>query len=112
MIAFAMVLLLLVANVVAMQYGHGAVRAAVDEAARVGALLGNAEADCRERAEDMLRGDGGLLRGPIGDSVELTCASDGVVMQATATGTFDWWVGGFPAVSFRLEAQAPLETPP
>jgi len=112
LIAFTMVLLLMVANLVAMQYGQGAIRTAVDEGARHGAFLGNSELECEERATAVLRGDTGLLRGTLGDSIVLACAPDGTVMRATAVGTFDWWVGGLPPVTFTMIGEALIEVAP
>ena len=97
-----MVLLLLIANVVAWQYGHGAVRAAVDEGARFGAALGRDQADCEARATQMLRVPNGLLAGPLGSSVVVDCQPVGDVMTATATGSFEWWVGGVDPLAFSI----------
>ena len=112
MIALTLVLLLGVVNLVAMQYGQGAIRTAVDEAARFGAFLGSDELACEERAERVLHGDGGLLRGTLGDSIVVTCEIDGDVMRATATGTFDWWVGGLPSIGVVIVGEAVLEVAP
>ena len=112
MIALVMVLLALVANVVALQYGGGAVRAAVDEGARVGAFLDSDAARCEAHATAVLRGDGGLLRGRLGDSITIDCEPVGDVMRATATGSFEWWLGGLPDVTFTIVAEATLELEP
>jgi hypothetical protein len=112
MISLAMVFLALITNVIAMQYGHGAVRAAVDEAARFGASLGQNTDECEAKAEEILRGRSGLLRGRLGDSVVVRCAESGGVMTATATGAFEWWAGGLPDVSFTLVGEAVIEEAP
>ncbi|MDJ0961455.1 MAG: hypothetical protein QNJ88_12415 [Acidimicrobiia bacterium] len=112
MLALTMVLLLGVVNLIAMQYGRGAVRTALDEGARYGALLGNDGEDCEQRAEMVLRGDSGLLRGTLGDSITVTCQVVGDTMRATAVGTFDWWVGGLPPVEFTMIGDAVAEQPP
>lgn len=112
MISLVMVFLALITNVIAMQYGHGAVRAAVDEAARFGASLGHDTAGCEAKAEEILRGRGGLLRGRLGDGVVVRCTESGGVMMATATGAFEWWAGGLPDVSFTLVGEAVIEEAP
>jgi hypothetical protein len=112
MITFAMVLLLMVANLVAIQYGGGAVRAAVDEGSRYGAFLGAGEEACEQRATDMLRGDGGLLRGSLGDTIRVVCAPVAGVMRATATGSFEWWIGGLPDVDVEFVGEALIEPEP
>jgi hypothetical protein len=112
MLALTMVLLLGVANLIAMQYGQGAIRTALDEGARYGAFLGNGSADCEQRAEHVLRGESGLLRGTLGDSIVVRCEAVGDVMQATATGSFDWWVGGLPAVDFTMVGESVVEVAP
>lgn len=112
MLALTIVLLLGVANLIAMQYGQGAIRTALDEGARYGAFLGNDWEDCEQRAENVLRGDSGLLRGTLGDSISVRCEAVGDLMQATATGSFDWWVGGLPAVDFTMVGEAVLEEAP
>lgn len=112
MLALTMVLLLGLANLVAMQYGRGAIRTAVDEGARYGAFLGNGIDECVDRAEQVLRGDSGLLRGTMGDSISVACELDADVMRATATGTFDWWVGGLPPIDVQLVGEAVVEAGP
>lgn len=112
MISLVMVLLALIANVIALQYGGGAVRAAVDEAARVGAFLGSGPDRCEEHAVRVLRGDGGLLRGTLGDGVSVNCAVVGEVMRATATGSFEWWLGGLPDVEYSIVGEAVIEVAP
>jgi hypothetical protein len=112
LISLVMVFLALITNVIAMQYGHGAVRAAVDEAARFGASLGHDTDRCEAKAEEILRGRGGLLRGRLGDGVVVRCTESGGVMTATATGAFEWWAGGLPNVSFTLAGGAVIEEAP
>jgi hypothetical protein len=112
MISFTLVLLLGLVNLVAMQYGQGAIRTAVDEGARYGAFLGNSRDECESRAEDVLRGDSGLLRGTLGDTIVVQCEVDGELMRATATGTFDWWIGGLPSIDVRMIGEAVIEVAP
>lgn len=112
LISFTMVLLLMAANIIAWQYGRGAIRAAVDESARYGAALGRDAVDCQTHGVGMLRGSNGLLAGPMGDSVVLSCADVGGVMTATATGAFEWWVGGIAPIDFSIVGHAVVEAAP
>lgn len=112
MVALTLVLLLGITNLVALQYGQGAIRTAVDEGARYGAFLGNGLAECEDRAETVLRGETGLLRGSIGDSIVVRCEVDGDLMRATATGTFEWWIGGLPDVDVNMVGEAVIEAAP
>jgi len=105
----AMTLLILLTNVIAIQYGYGAVRTAVDEASRLGARLDGTIEECEAHAEQVLRGRGGLLRGTMGDSIEFNCSVDGAVMVATATGEFEWWIGGVPSINLNVEGRSVIE---
>lgn len=109
MVFLAMALLILLTNVIAIQYASGAVRTAVDEAARLGARLDGTTLECRDHAEQVLRGTGGLLRGTMGDSIEFQCSVDGDVMVATATGEFEWWIGGVPPIAVSIEGRSVIE---
>jgi hypothetical protein len=112
MISLTLVLLLGLVNLVAMQYGQGAIRTALDEGARYGAFLGNTVVECENRAEAVLHGDAGLLRGSLGDTIAVRCEIDGDLMRAVATGSFDWWLGGLPDVDIRMVGEAVIEAPP
>ncbi len=108
---FAMLVFAAAVNLVAMQYQRGAVRLAVDEAARRGASAGHTEADCEQLADSILRADGsGLLRGALGSGIEITCALLGEDMVATAVGSSEWWIGGLPDIDFVVRGQAIVET--
>lgn len=109
MVVIAMSLLILVSNAVAIQYASGAVRTAVDEAARTGARLDGTPAECQSHAEDVLRGRGGLLRGTMGDSIVFRCAVTGPVMVASATGEFEWWFGGLPPIEVDIVGRSVIE---
>ena len=76
------------------------------------AFLGNSQAECEARADAVLRGDSGLLRGTLGDSIVVECEVDGDLMRATATGTFDWWIGGLPPIDVRMVGEAVIEVAP
>lgn len=109
MISFGMILLLMIANLVAFQYGGGAIRAAVDEGARWGAALEREAQDCEMRAREILRGRNGLLGGSMGDTIDVSCAEVSGEMVATATGQFEWWFGGVPNVDIEIVGRSVVE---
>jgi hypothetical protein len=107
---FSMLILAAVMNMVAIQYQLGAVRVAVDEGARYGAAVGSSAQDCRMRAEAILRGESGLLRGALGQDIEVGCREEDGVMIANVSGVSPWWVGGLSNSEFSYEGRAVLET--
>ncbi len=108
---FTMLVFAGVVNLVAMQYQLGAVRVAIDEAARHGAAASNTEEDCETLANSILRGDhSGLLRGRLGEGIDIECGIDGTEMVATATGSSRWWIGGLPDLGFEVVGRAVVET--
>lgn len=107
---FSMLIFAAVVNVVTIQYQLGAVRVAVDEGARHGAAVGSSTEDCSQRAQSIIRGKSGLLRGSLGEDIEVICREFGGEMIATATGVSPWWIGGLSDTGFVLEGRAVLET--
>lgn len=108
---FTMLVFAGVVNLVAVQYQLGAVRVAIDEAARHGAAASHTEEDCETLANSILRGDdSGLLRGRLGEDIDVGCGIDGPEMVATATGWSRWWIGGLPDLGFKVVGRAVLET--
>jgi hypothetical protein len=101
------VLALALANLLTYQYGRGAVRNAVDQAARAGSRAGATPANCRQRGHEALDG---LLSGPLGDDVALTCTDDGARARATATATFQGWVTFVPDWTFTVTATSAKES--
>ncbi|MDH3425697.1 MAG: hypothetical protein OEM22_03410 [Acidimicrobiia bacterium] len=108
---FMMLIFAAVVNLVAMQYQRGAVRVAVDEGARHGASAAHSEIDCEQLATSIIRGDeSGLLRGQLGESIDIECVVVGTDMVATAVGSSAWWIGGLPDLDFAIEGRAVSET--
>ena len=70
---FALVVFVVLANLVVDLYARGAVRAAVDEAARAGAPIDASAAQCAARGRDVLDE---LLGSRIGAGVRLTCREE------------------------------------
>lgn len=91
-------------------YGKGAVRSAVDEAARAGSQ-GDVDSvsTCEQRAQTVLNN---LLRGPMGAGVRISCSEAGGLVRARADATFASWLPPFPDVSFSATGEAMKETSP
>jgi len=112
--ALSLVFLVLAANFIVFQYGRGAVRAALDEGVRAGSVeTGSASqrvATCSGRVAEVLDD---LLRGPIGDGVEIDCEfDDGTgrsVMTARARARFRSWIPPVPDWRFEVAAVARVE---
>lgn len=93
-------------NLVVIQYAAGVVRAAVDEGARRGADAHSELSACLERAEEVLAG---LLGGPYGAEISVTCNRDGAWMRATAGGVVRGLVPPIPDMQISAEAMAVIE---
>ena len=106
---FAFVVFVGLANLVTYQYGRGAVRSAVDQAAHAGSRASATETTCLARADQALDG---LLGGSLGDQVTVSCVDDGDRVRATATATFAGWIAVIPDWTFTVTATATKETPP
>jgi hypothetical protein len=108
-IGFGLLALVALVNFVVYQYGRGAVRSAIDQAARTGSRASASEATCEARANEALDT---LLGGPMGDNITITCTDDGQHVTATATGTFEGWLPIVPDWSWTIEATATKEQTP
>lgn len=104
----ALLLFLTLANLVVVQYGRGAIRSALDQGARVGAVSSSA-AECERRIEDVL---GQLLGGRMGDAVVVSCVVGPTVVAARVRAVFASWTSLTPDFSVDLVAQATREVPP
>jgi hypothetical protein len=107
-VALSLLLLVLVANLLVDLYARGAIRDALDEGVRAGAPAGRGAPDCRQRAEEVLDG---LLRGPVGGDIEVTCERDGHTMRAYAEGALPSWL---PMLTpdWHLDLEASMDTDP
>ena len=101
--ASAMVLLffVLVANLIVVQYGRGAVRAALEQGARIGTVRG--PASCLDATSAVLAD---LLGGEMGRHVAVECVTEGLDVVATATGTFRSWTPMSPDFIVDIEVRA------
>jgi len=103
--ALSLVLFIAFANVVVVQYGRGAMRSALDQGARAGAISGSS-ADCEVRAGDVI---GQLLGGRMSDGMTIVCAVSGDVMVARGEGVFETWTPLAPDFAVTLVSEAALE---
>ena len=106
--ALGLLLFLILANLVVVQYGRGAVRSALDQGARVGAVTGS-ELACEAKVAEVLDQ---LLGGTMGQAVNSGCTVGGVSVEAQAEGTFSSWVPVFGDFYIDLRVQAALEPLP
>lgn len=112
--ALSLVFLLLGANFIVFQYARGAVRAALDEGVRAGSVEYGSSSRrvdaCSRRAAEVL---GDLLRGPIGEGVQIDCelgrGGGRPVMTARARTRFRSWIPSVPDWRFEVTAVARVE---
>jgi hypothetical protein len=88
-VGLSLLLLVLFANLLVDLYARGAIRDALDEGARAAAARGATIDECEARAAEVLTG---LLHGPIGDDVRVSCERDGASIVARADGSLPSWV--------------------
>jgi hypothetical protein len=103
-----LLLFLALANLVVAQYGRGALRSALDQGARAGAVSSSVE-DCVDRIEGVLAQ---LLGGRMGDSVVAVCVVGPYVVTATGRALFESWTPFTSDFSIEMTAQATRELPP
>ena len=107
----ALVVFVSLANVVTLTFTRGAVRAAVEEGARVGARSDDPVAACENRARAVLRG----LLGPAArEAVLVTCHVEGSppAVRAHADALLVPWWPGLPAFAFVSDASSAREDLP
>jgi hypothetical protein len=107
-VATGIVLVLVTAllQVIVFQYGKGAVRAALDEAARSAVRSPTSVTTCYERAANVLDD---LLGGDMGDGVEVSCTDDADRVTVTASIHFEGWFGALTDYNATLSASAAKE---
>lgn len=107
----ALVVFVVLANLVVMQFTRQAVRAATDEAVRVGSRSDAPVAACEARAAAVLDG---LLAPAAREGVRVTCAVSGSppAVRAHADVTTAPWVVLLPAWSYRIDGHAVQEVLP
>ena len=106
--ALALILFLALANVVVVQYGRGAIRSALEQGARAGAI-GRSPVDCETVARDVV---GQLLGGRMSDGLTLSCSIDGNHMVARGSTRFETWTPLTPDIDIELRGIAVMEAGP
>ncbi|HTK15896.1 MAG TPA: hypothetical protein VL769_05840 [Acidimicrobiia bacterium] len=87
-VAWSLLLLVLIANLLVDLYARGAVRDALDDGVRAGAPVGASVAACEQRAYEVVTG---LVRGPVLQAV-VQCREDGAFVVADAQVTLRSWL--------------------
>lgn len=108
--AVALVGLLFVVNLVAIQYARGALTAAARAGARAGVVIGGSLEDCEREAEKVLSGPHGLLNGVLGAGATVSCTRHGETVGAVAEVAVGWWLGPSTAIHLAAGAVRPLES--
>lgn len=101
----ALILFVVLANLVVVQYGRGALRSALEQGARAGSVTGSV-VECEATAADVVAQ---LLGGAMSDGLTVSCAVSGDVVVATGKATFRSWTpltGDFPV---EMTSEAALE---
>lgn len=107
--ALSLLLFVMLANLIVVQYGRGVLRAAAEEGAQNGSRLFASVSECELRANEVI--DAGL-GGPMGDGVAVSCAAGPGTMVATVTYSFEPWLPLIPVFSGSEESVAVKEELP
>lgn len=103
-VSLTLLVLVWLANLAVFSYGKGAVREAVDEAARAGSRVDvDSVASCEARAAQVLTN---ILGGSMGREVTVSCSEVGGVVRAQATAHFTAWLPPMTDADFTLAGQA------
>lgn len=101
---FTLIFLLLLGNLLVDLYARAAVHEALDEGVRAAVTVDAPAGACEQRANDALRG---LVRGPVGREISVTCSVDPQRVRAHATVVLRSWLPAFvPAWRFTVDAGA------
>jgi hypothetical protein len=103
--ALALILFLAFANLVVVQYGRGALRSALEQGARAGAVSGSTT-DCEAVAVDVISQ---LLGGRMSEGLTVDCAASSGVMVATGRATFESWTVLTPDFEITMSGRAVIE---
>jgi hypothetical protein len=104
--ALFMIFVIVAINLAVLQYARGSVRAAVEEAARAGALSGQGVAECQAIAVETFRS---LLGGPYGENIGFECTDAGDRITARGYGGFEPWIAVMPTVNIDVQVVATKE---
>jgi hypothetical protein len=107
-VGFSLLVLVMITNLVMVQFGRGVVRAAVDEGARAGARLSADPVQvCLDRTQRTLESIGQL-----GDVTAADCELVDGQVRSVATADFEGWLPFVPVFTEDAEATARLEVEP
>jgi hypothetical protein len=109
--ALGLIVFVVLANLLTVQFTRGATRAALDEGIRLGSRSETPVADCEARARAVLRG----LLGPVARAdVAIECAVVGSPPRIRARSELDLdpWLPSLEPWSFTMTADAPQEVLP
>lgn len=104
----ALLLFLAFANLLAVQYGRGAVRSALEQGVRAGSISRSAE-DCEVAAANVT---GQLLGGHMSDDLVILCTISGGEIVARADVVFEGWTPLSGDFGMTLASRASLEAGP
>lgn len=102
--ALSLILFVMLANLVVVQYGRGAIRSALEQGARSGSVSGVGA--CHEVASGVVQD---LLGGRLSDDLVITCEVIGTTIEAHASARFETWIPLVPDYEFSLVAVAVAE---
>jgi hypothetical protein len=106
--AMALVLFLALANLVVVQYGRGAIRSALEQGARAGAVSGSV-LDCESKAMSVV---GQLLGGRMSDRLTVGCFVEVDRVVAEGSAVFQSWTILAPDFTVSMTSEAFLEPVP
>ena len=100
--ALALSFFLVLANLVVVQYGRGALRSALEQGVRAGALAVSTQA-CEVKAREVL---GELLGGRMSEGLSLSCHMAPGRVTADAAVTFESWTPLWPDFDVSMQAES------
>ena len=103
--SFALVMFVLLAQLVLVQYARGVSRTAVDEAVRTSAVAGGDVGVCVDAATSVLDD---LLGGPFGADLVTRCVADDRALVASVEGPLQSLLPFLPPFAVAAEASASL----
>jgi hypothetical protein len=106
--ALALSLFLVFANLVVVQYGRGALRSALEQGVRAGALAASTAA-CEVKTREVLDE---LLGGRMSDGLSLVCGMAGGRVNAEAAVSFESWTPLWPDFDISMRAESALGLAP
>lgn len=101
----ALSLFVVLANLVVVQYGRGALQSALEQGVRVGSVSGD-PGRCVEKVNEVV---GQLLGGQMSEGLDIDCEIDGAGVVATAETVFESWTALTPDFEISLTSRSVSE---